>query len=96
LLRSKISNNSIDMRKAIRIFILWIAGASLFVACDKEKHRVIPYVPVYLTINLNIVNELMVPENSVFFGDKDTAVSWCIVSSRATFIMPMMEHAPTK
>ena len=56
------------MRKTVRIFLLWMVGSSLFMACDKEKHRVIPYVPVYLTINLNIVNELMVPGNSVFFG----------------------------
>jgi Rieske Fe-S protein len=68
LLWSKISKNFIEMRKAIRIFLLWTAGVILFIACDKEKHRVIPYVPVYLTINLNIVNELMVPGNSVFFG----------------------------
>ncbi|MFZ5428772.1 MAG: ubiquinol-cytochrome c reductase iron-sulfur subunit [Bacteroidota bacterium] len=56
------------MRKVIRILIVWLITALFFAACDKEKYRVIPYVPVYLTINLNIVNELMVPGNSVFFG----------------------------
>jgi nitrite reductase/ring-hydroxylating ferredoxin subunit len=56
------------MRKVVRILIVWLITALFFAACDKEKHRVIPYVPVYLTINLNIVNELMVPGNSVFFG----------------------------
>lgn len=56
------------MHKALRILIVWIAGAIIFASCDKERYRVIPYVPVYLTINLNIVNELMVPGNSVFFG----------------------------
>lgn len=53
------------MRKGIRILLLWLTGFCLFAACDKDKHRVIPYEPVFLTINLNIVNDLMVPGNSV-------------------------------
>lgn len=56
------------MHTSRRILIFWCALIVFSLACDKEKHRVIPYVPVYLTINLNIVNELMVPGNSVFFG----------------------------
>jgi hypothetical protein len=56
------------MHKSVRILIVWLIATVILVACDKEKYRVIPYVPVYLTINLNIVNDLMVPGNSVFFG----------------------------
>ncbi len=56
------------MQKAFRILVVWIIGTVFLFACDKEKFRVIPYVPVYLTINLNIVNDLMVPGNSVFIG----------------------------
>jgi nitrite reductase/ring-hydroxylating ferredoxin subunit len=36
--------------------------------CDKEKNRIIPYVPVRFEVNLNIVNELTVPGNSVYFS----------------------------
>jgi len=56
------------MQKAFRILVVWIIGTVFLFSCDKEKFRVIPYVPVYLTINLNIVNDLMVPGNSVFIG----------------------------
>ena len=36
-------------------------------SCDKDKNKIIPYVPVSFMIDLNIVNDLMVPGNSVFF-----------------------------
>lgn len=39
-----------------------------FVSCNKDYQSVIPDVPVSFTINLNIVNELTVPGNSVFFN----------------------------
>ena len=56
------------MHRALRILIIWLVSFTFLYACDKEKYEVIPYVPVYLTVNLNIVNDLMVPGNSVFFG----------------------------
>ncbi len=39
----------------------------LVLSCDKETGRVIPFVRVGFTINLNIVNELTVVGNSVYF-----------------------------
>jgi Rieske Fe-S protein len=55
------------MHRALRILIVWLVSFVFLYACDKEKFSVIPYVPVYLTVNLNIVNDLMVPGNSVIF-----------------------------
>ncbi len=37
------------------------------VSCDKENNNIIPYVPFSFSVNLNIVNDLNVPGNSVFF-----------------------------
>lgn len=56
------------MHRSLRILIVWFVLLAFLHACDKEKFNVIPYVPVYLTVNLNIVNDLMVPGNSVFFA----------------------------
>lgn len=39
----------------------------LTLSCDKDQDLPIPYVPVSFTVNLNIVNELYVPTNSVLF-----------------------------
>ena len=36
-------------------------------SCDKNENTIIPYVPVSFTINLNIINDLNVPGNSVYF-----------------------------
>ena len=36
-------------------------------SCDKDQNKIIPYVPVSFMIDLNIVNDLMVPGNSVYF-----------------------------
>lgn len=36
-------------------------------SCDDSKNKLIPFVPVTFTIDLNIVNDLTVPGNSVFF-----------------------------
>ncbi len=38
-------------------------------SCDKEDNDIIPNVLVPFTINLNIVNELTVPGNSVLFPE---------------------------
>jgi Rieske Fe-S protein len=57
-----------NMQKALKILLVWFFIMAVYISCDKEKFRVIPYVPVRLDINLNIVNELMVPGNSVFFN----------------------------
>ncbi|HOI48058.1 MAG TPA: hypothetical protein PK167_02055 [Prolixibacteraceae bacterium] len=48
-----------------------ILGLLLFfllssVSCDKEQNSIIPYVPVSISLNLNIYNELSVPGNSIF------------------------------
>lgn len=56
------------MRKLLKILMAWVLMGIITIACDKEQFRVIPFVDVYLTVNLNIVNELMVAGNSVFFG----------------------------
>jgi Rieske Fe-S protein len=58
------------MEKTLKILWVWLGMLLLFFACDKERYRVIPYVEVYLTVNLNIVNDLMVPGNSVFVGNQ--------------------------
>ena len=39
-----------------------------YVSCNKENQSVIPDVPVSFTVNLNIVNDLTIPGNSVYFG----------------------------
>lgn len=39
-----------------------------FLSCDDEQFSAIPYVPVSFTVNLNIVNALTVPGNSVYFA----------------------------
>ncbi len=51
-------------QKYLRIFLI----ISLFsVSCDKDDNNPIPYEHVSFTINLNIVNDLTVPGNSVYF-----------------------------
>ncbi len=50
-----------------KFFIGMVSAMLMMVACDKEQYQVIPYVPVYMTIDLNITNELMVTGNSVYF-----------------------------
>jgi len=37
------------------------------VSCKKVQDTMVPYVPVSFVVNLNIVNQLTVPGNSVFF-----------------------------
>ncbi len=51
------------IRKYLLFFLL--TGILLF-SCDKQN-SLIPDVPVSMTINLNILNDLNVPGNSVFF-----------------------------
>jgi len=36
-------------------------------SCRNDQNTIIPFVPVSFTVNLNIVNDLNVPGNSVFF-----------------------------
>ena len=36
-------------------------------SCKKDHNSVIPYVPVSFTINLNLLNDLTVPGNSMYF-----------------------------
>jgi Rieske Fe-S protein len=59
------------MRKLVLIITRYFVLAGFIflntVSCDKEQNSVIPYVPVSFTINLNILNDLTVPGNSVFF-----------------------------
>jgi nitrite reductase/ring-hydroxylating ferredoxin subunit len=44
----------------------WIAILLLF-SCDDDRNKIIPYVQVSFMIDLNIVNDLTVPGNSVYF-----------------------------
>jgi Rieske Fe-S protein len=53
--------------KNIKIFIAVVLSTVLTVSCDKNQNSLIPNVPVSLTINLNIINDLTVPGNSHFF-----------------------------
>jgi nitrite reductase/ring-hydroxylating ferredoxin subunit len=49
-----------------RIVVVFFSVVSFF-SCDKSQNHVIPSVPFSFTVNLNIVNDLTVPGNSVFF-----------------------------
>ncbi|MBT6005152.1 MAG: hypothetical protein HOG79_05485, partial [Prolixibacteraceae bacterium] len=48
-------------------FILFFSIFLFSVSCDDNLNSVIPNVPVSFTVNLNIVNDLGIPGNSVFF-----------------------------
>lgn len=50
----------------VRIFLSVLLVAFGF-SCDKNYNHIIPNVPVSFTVNLNIINELTVPGNSVFY-----------------------------
>ncbi len=50
-----------------KIFIIPLLALFLCLSCDKDPDQVIPYVRVGFTVNLNIVNELTIPGNSVYF-----------------------------
>ncbi|MCD6354287.1 MAG: hypothetical protein J7L95_01950 [Prolixibacteraceae bacterium] len=50
-----------------KYFIFFLLGLSISLSCDRDQNSVIPNVPFSFTINLNIVNDLNVPGNSVFF-----------------------------
>jgi Rieske Fe-S protein len=41
----------------------------LLFSCDKYQNEIIPNVPVSFTINLNIINDLTIPGNSVLFSN---------------------------
>jgi len=55
--------------KKVKIFIFILMIAVLTVSCDKNQNSLIPSVPVSLTIDLNIINDLTVPGNSRFFSE---------------------------
>lgn len=55
--------------KKVKIFIFILMIAVLTVSCDKNQNSLIPNVPVSLTIDLNIINDLTVPGNSRFFSE---------------------------
>ncbi len=50
-----------------KYFIFFLFLTPIFPSCDRINESPIPDVYVSLTVNLNIVNELNVPGNSVFF-----------------------------
>ncbi|PIF03221.1 MAG: hypothetical protein CR987_00515 [Draconibacterium sp.] len=51
--------------------IILICFFSFFLACcDKETASVIPDYPVHFFIDLNIVNDLQIPGNSVYFPNQ--------------------------
>jgi hypothetical protein len=49
--------------------ILWTGWITIVLlnSCNDDNNKIIPYVPVSFTIDLNIRNELTVPGNSVLF-----------------------------
>ena len=53
------------LKKAINLVLL--CSIVLIFSCDKYQNEIIPNVPVSFTINLNIVNDLTIPGNSVYF-----------------------------
>ena len=54
----------LKIRKYFMVFLLLMLFS---VACEKPQRTPVPNVPVSFTINLNIVNELTVTGNSVYF-----------------------------
>lgn len=55
------------MKKAIKVIWVWLVLAAVIISCDKEKHQYIPYVPIYLQINLINHNVLLGQGNSKLF-----------------------------
>lgn len=53
--------------KRIKYFVLFIFIVLNLNSCDEEQITLIPNVPVSFTIDLNILNDLTVPGNSVYF-----------------------------
>jgi len=51
-----------------KIFMTLVMTVLLAGACDDEPDRIIPYVPVSFFVDLNIVNDLNVAGNSVYFA----------------------------
>lgn len=60
-----------DYYRKIRDFVLRLLLLVVLVtagfSCDKNYNDVIPNVPFSFQVNMNIVNDLLVPGNSVFF-----------------------------
>ena len=53
--------------KRLKYFVVFIFFILNLNSCDKEQITLIPDVPVSLIVDLNIMNELTVPGNSVLF-----------------------------
>jgi Rieske Fe-S protein len=53
--------------KSRKYFVVSLLLMLFSVACEKPQNTPVPNVPVSFTINLNIVNELTVATNSVYF-----------------------------
>ena len=50
-----------------KVLSICLVAVFIMLSCNKDENRVIPYVPVSFTVDLNIWNDLTVPGNSVLF-----------------------------
>lgn len=53
--------------KSMKYFSVFLLAFVVTASCDKVNDSVVPNVPFSFTVNLNIVNELTIPGNSVYF-----------------------------
>jgi nitrite reductase/ring-hydroxylating ferredoxin subunit len=58
------NQSGLNLLKSFIFFLLFFS-----LSCDEINKSPVPYVSVNLIINLNIVNELNVPGNSVYFAN---------------------------
>lgn len=64
--------------KSAKYLVFFVILQIFTLSCQKEHNTIIPYVPVSLTINLNINNALTVPGNSLLFpGGYGGIVVYC-------------------
>ncbi len=51
----------------VALFVFMSGLMFILPSCNDDNNNIIPYVPFSFSVNLNIVNDLNVPGNSVFF-----------------------------
>ena len=52
------------MDRKFLVILLWVVLIPL--SCKDEQNQIIPYVPVAITVNLNLYNQLTIPGNSEY------------------------------